>query len=461
MTILLEREAGAAPAAGGTQDIFYSRGSRMPRPMIVRAEGIRMWDEDGREYIDASCGPMVSSIGHGNPRVIEAMARQARTLDYAYTRVARNRANLDLADRLAALAGPGYERVHFASGGSEAIDNAIKLVRQHALATGRPQKQRLIALSPAYHGGTIASLALGAEGGLVPFLDGLAVVADKVPAPVGYRVPAGHGAESYAMDCAAALERKILALGPETVLAFFIEPVGGLSTGAVVPPPSYMREVRRICTRYDVLMVADEVLCGIGRTGELFAARHWPDAMPDIIVLAKALGGGHAPLGAVLAPAAMVDRMAERTGFDFSYSYNAHPIACAAGLAVLAEIEERALVANARARGAEIEHGLRALAGRFPVIGDVRGIGMLWAVELVRDRSSKAMFPDTVQINERAVRHGLDAGLMLYARPSAGSRLGHWVMLAPPLTVTREETAEILQRLERALATLGAELAAL
>lgn len=449
------------PVRGGTQDVFYSKKSRMPRPMIVRGAGIRLWDEQGRGFIDASCGPMVSSLGHGNERVIEAMARQARTLDYAYTRVARTPANLALADRLAALAGPGFERVHFASGGSEAIDNAIKLVRQYAIATGRPEKRRLIALDPSYHGATVAALALSADAGLQPFLDGVGVPGHQVPAPLSYRVPDGRSVEDYALDCAAALERTILALGPETVLAFFIEPVGGLSTGAVVPPASYVREVRRVCTRYDVLMVADEVLCGIGRTGALFALQHWPEARPDILVLAKALGSGYAPLGAVLAPASLVDRIVERTGFDFSYSYNAHPIACAAGLAVLDEIEERHLLANARARGAELKVGLDALMRRFPVIGDVRGIGMIWAVELVRDRGTKAMWPNEIQVNERLVQHGLDAGLMLYARPSAGSRLGHWFMVAPPLTITAAETAELLERLERALAALSRELAAL
>lgn len=445
------------PPIGGTQDVFYARRSPMPRPMMVRAEGIRLWDEAGREYIDASCGPMVSGIGHGNRRVIEAMATQARTLDYAYTRVARNPANLALADRLAALAGPGFERVHFASGGSEAMDNALKLVRQAAVAAGRPEKRRLIALDPSYHGATIATLALGGDAAMAPFLDGFAIASEKVPAPLGYRLAAGQTPESQAMACAAALERRILELGPETVLAFVLEPIGGLSTGAVVPPAAYIREVRRICTRHEVTLIFDEVLCGTGRPGTLFAAQLWPDALPDLIVMAKGLGGGYAPLGAVLAPAALVDPLAERTGCDFSYSYNAGPIACAAGLAVLAEIEDRDLLANTRARGAELEAGLLALADRHSLIGDVRGIGMFRAVELVRRREGRTMWPREAAVNERAVRCGHEAGLMLYAR-GTGSPLGNWFMIAPPLTTTREEITEILTRLDRALAALAMEL---
>jgi adenosylmethionine-8-amino-7-oxononanoate aminotransferase len=443
-----------SPHPGGTQDVFYSRKSTVPLPMMDRAAGIWFWDEDGKAYIDASSGPMVSALGHGNPRVIEAMMQQAQKLDYAYTLVARNRRNLDYATRLAALAGPGFERVSLCSGGSEAIDNALKFARQFAVATGQAARRRVISLDPSYHGATIATLAAGGNAALHSFLDGYAVAADHVPAPFGYRIPAGETPESHAANCAQALEDKILELGPENVLAFLLEPVGGLSTGAVVPPHDYFRAVRSICTRHGVLLIFDEVLCGAGRSGKFITAHHWPDALPDLIVQAKGIGAGYAPLGAMLAPAAMVDRLAEIAGFDFSYSYNANPIACAAGLAVLDEFGRLDLCANTVARGAQLQAGLAALKDRYPIIGDVRGMGLLLAVELVADPTTKMSLPADFQATSRLRVHGLELGIMLYARATGGGRFGQWFMMAPPLTITEAETGEVLLRTERAIELL-------
>jgi len=442
---------------GGTQDVFYSRKSIVPLPMIERAEGIMMWDEAGREYLDSSAGPMVSALGHGNPHVIEAMAAQALKLDYAYSRVARNRANLVYADRLAAAAGPGFERVSLASGGSEAMDNALKFLRQYALATGRPERRKIISLNPSYHGATIASLAAGGNDALMPFLDGFAPAARTVPAPLSYRIPEGETPESYAMACAAALEAAILEAGPETVLAFLIEPVGGLSTGAVVPPVKYFRAIRDICTRHGVFLVFDEVLCGAGRTGQFITAHHWPDALPDVIVMAKGIGAGYAPLGAMLAPARMVDELAGSTGFEFSYSYNANPICCAAGIAVLDEFERLNLVDKARIHGETLRRGLEEIMAGSAILGDVRGIGMLLAVEMVADKASKRPLPNGFQPTERIRIHGLENGIMLYSRPTAGGRYGHWFIIAPPLTITEAEIAKLLRRTGAAVLGLQRE----
>lgn len=445
------------PPRGGTQDVFSARSNLVPLPMMARAEGVWMWDEEGRQYLDSSSGPMVSALGHGNPRVIAAMAEQARRLDYAYTRVARNRPNLDYADRLAALAGPGFERVCFASGGSEAVDNALKLLRQYKVATGQGSRRRIIALNPSYHGATIATLAAGGNEALKPFLDGFAIAAETVPAPLGYRLPQGGSAESPALASAAALEAKILELGPETVLAFLIEPIGGLSTGAVVPPASYFRAIRDICSRHGVFLVFDEVLCGAGRSGRFLAAHHWPDALPDLIVLAKGIGAGYAPLGAVLAPAALVDRLAELTGFEFSYSYNANPIACAGGIAVLDELAQGALVERARDAGATLRRGLEGMMAESPILGDVRGLGLLLAVEMVADKATKRPFPTDFQPTERIRLHGLDNGILIYSRPTAGGRFGHWFMVAPPLTITDAEIGTLLTRLQASVQGLEQE----
>jgi len=451
--------AGAAALPlGGSQDVFYANSNIVPLPLIERASGIHMWDDDGNEYIDASSGPMVSNIGHGNPRVAEAMAVQARTLDYAYTRVARNRPNMAYAERLAGLAGPGFERVSLASGGSEAVENAIKFLRQYAVAGGSASKRRIITCQPSYHGATIAMLALNGDQALAPFLEGFATTSEKVPAPFSYRLPDNHTPASYARYCAEALEQKIIELGAQNTLAFVIEPVGGLATGCVVPPADYFRAIREICTRHRVYLVFDEVLCGSGRTGKFMAAHHWPEALPDIVVKAKALGSGYAPLGAMLAPAAMVDELAALTGFEFTYSYNANPICCAAGLAVLDEYERLDLVACAAQRGAALRAALEDLQARSPIIGDVRGLGLLLAVEVVADKQTKAFLPAHTLPTERIRIHGLRNGLMIYSRATSGSKHGHWFMVAPPLTISEEECGELVRRLEATLSDFVQEL---
>jgi adenosylmethionine-8-amino-7-oxononanoate aminotransferase len=443
---------------GGTQDVFYSRAATAILPLITRASGIRMWDEDGKSYIDSSSGPMVSCLGHGNERVIEAMSAQAHLLDYAFTYVARNRPNADLAARLASLAGPGFERVAFASGGSEAMDRALQLARQYAVAMGQPSRRTIITLEPSYHGATIAASAISGDQTRTAFFQGFAITSHTIRAPLPYRRPPNQSLEDHFTSCAAALEQKIEHLGAENVLAFVIEPIGGVSRGAVVPSDGYMRAIREICSRHGVLLIFDEIITGIGRTGPLFAMSHWPDAKPDILIIAKALGAGYAPIGAMLAPAALVDQLADRGGFEYAYSYNAHPIACAAALTVLSEIEERKLLFNARGRAVQLEQELKALLARVAIIGDIRGRGLYWAVEIVRDRATKEMLPQDLRPTDRIRNHGLKHGVMLYARATSQGRYGHWFTLAPPLTITEGECAEMLQRVESALISFEAEL---
>ncbi len=446
------------PGIGGPQDLFYSSSNIVPLPVIVRAEGIYMWDEEGNRYIDASSGPVVSNIGHGNRRVADAMAEQARTLDFAYSRVSRHRPNMALAERIAGLAGPGFERIALASGGSEAMEIAVKFLRQYAVATGAGQRRRIITCQPSYHGGTIATLAMSGDEALAPFLEGFALASEKIPAPLSYRLPDGHSAHSYAAFAADALETKIRELGPDSVLAFAIEPIGGLATGCVVPPDAYFRRIRAICRRYGVFLIFDEVLCGTGRTGAFLAAHHWPDALPDLVVMAKGLGSGYAPLGAVLIPAALADRLADLTGFNYSHTYNANPITCATGLAVLDEYERLDLVNAAAERGADLRNRLQDLAAHCPVIGDIRGRGLLMAVELVADKATKAKLPESFQPTEKIRIHGLDNGLIIYSRRTAGGTYGDWFMIAPPLTITEAECEELVARLAATLKDFQEEL---
>jgi adenosylmethionine-8-amino-7-oxononanoate aminotransferase len=448
------RPAGTSyvrPAAGGAQDIFQPRSNKVPLPLIERAQGIFQWDEYGNEYIDVSSGPVVSNIGHGNAHVAEAMARQARTMDFAYARVARHRPNIELTARIAALAGPGFERACLSSGGSEAIEIAIKFLRAYAVAFGEPSRTKVITCQPSYHGGTIAGLGLSGDDALKPFLDGFSWTAERVPAPLSYRPPANHTAESWSRACASALDDKIRELGPQNVLAFMIEPVGGLATGCNVPTPEYFRLVREICRRNGIKLVFDEVMCGTGRTGRFLAAHNWPDALPDIVVMAKGLASGYTPLGATLLPAAMVDALAERTGFGFSHTYAANPISCATAMAVLDEYERFDLIRNARETGAYLKAGVLKLAGKSRIIGDVRGMGMLYAVEIVADKATRRPLPARENPADGIRIRGLDNGLLIYARRTAGGRNGDWFMLSPPLTIAPAECDELLRRLARTI----------
>jgi adenosylmethionine-8-amino-7-oxononanoate aminotransferase len=448
---------GTRPPIGGPQDLFRAVHDPVPLPVIDRAAGIYLWDEDGRRYIDVSSGPVVSNIGHGDVRVAQALYDQARTVDYVTSRQARHRPNIALAERIARLAGPGFERVCLSSGGSEAVEIGLKFLRQYRLATGDPERCKVITCMPSYHGSTVAALSLSGDEGYHAFLEGFATASLKVPAPLSYRLPAGYDVESYADACADALETCILEQGPESVLAFVIEPVGGLATGCVVPPVSYVRRIRTICDRHEIFLMFDEVLCGCGRTGRFLATHHWPEVRPDALILAKGLGAGYAPLGATLVPARLVDHLASLTGFGLTHTYSASPIVCAAGLAVLDIYEDERLADRATEQGAYLQAGLEALMARSPLIGDVRGRGLLLAVEIVADKDSKKPFPPDTDIIARIRMAGLDAGLMIYGRRTAGGKYGDWFMVSPPLTVTRDQCDDILSRLEIVLDTVARE----
>ncbi|MCJ9430642.1 aspartate aminotransferase family protein [Kordiimonas marina] len=443
---------------GCPQDLFYSAANKVPLPIIERAEGVYLFGEDGKRYIDVSSGPVVSNIGHGNAHVADAMAAQAKRMDFAYSRTSRHRPNMELTARIAALAGPGYERVCLASGGSEAMEAALKFLRQYAVAKGQGSKRTIISCNPSYHGGTIGTLSITGDDALRPFLDGFSIPSEKIPAALTYRTPAGTDAEAYARQCADALDAKIRELGAENILCFVVEPVGGLSTGCNVPPDIFFNRVRDICTTHGVYLVYDEVLCGTGRTGKFLASHHYPEARPDIVVLAKGLGSGYTPLGAMLAPAAMVDELADLTGFNFSHTYNANPVTCAAGLAVLDVYEKEGLVKQAETRGAYLRAGLEALQKREPIIGDIRGRGMLMALEFVADPATKAILPAETNAVERIRTLGLAHGLMIYSRRTAGGKNGDWIMVSPPMTITEAECDDLVARLEETLVAFRGEV---
>ncbi len=442
------------PEAGGTQDVFFDRATGPSLPTIVAGEGIHLTDDRGRRLLDVCSGPFLAGLGQGNERVLQAMLEQGRRLTYTYSRTTRHPANAALTERLAALAGPGFERVHLTSGGSEAVEMALKFLRAHAVATGQPERHRVISLMPGYHGATLQTLGLNGDLGVPALWGSMAVSSEKIPAPLTFRAASP---EQAAADSLAALEETIERVGAGRVLALVMEPIGGQASGVNVPHPSFARGARAICHHHGIRLVFDESVCAL-RTGRFLAAHHIPDALPDVVVLAKGLAAGYAPLGAALMPAPLVEEVAAAGGFVVAHSYDANPIACAAGAAVLDEIVERDLIAHAGEVGGRLRAGLLRIAAGSPLIGDVRGRGLLLAIELVADGETMARFPAQVDPGAVVLRHGLEHGLLLYSRRQNAGRFGDWLLIAPPLVIDAAGCDDLLERLEATLAAAAGEL---
>lgn len=435
--------------------LFYQ--SRSRRPLIERSEGVYMWDVDGKRYIDASSGAMVSNIGHSDPRVIAAMTRQLEKASFAYRLHFENDAAEDLAIRLAERAPGDLERVFFVSGGSEAVESCIKLARQYALAKGQAQRTKIISRFPSYHGATLGALAItGYTPMHAPFAP-MMVDQPKIPAPTCYLDRDDLSDHDRGIKYANMLEAEIIKQGPETVLGFIMEPVGGAATGALVAPDSYYGRIREICDQYSILLIYDEVMTGAGRTGKYFAAEHW-GIVPDILAVSKGLAAGYAPLGAMIAPDRIVGSVLDHGGFIHGYTYAGNPLACAAGNGVLDVIEEDNLLENAATNGAALKDELTKLADEFAMIGDVRGKGLLLAVELVKDRDSMATLDPKHMAAARLVDIAYDMGLIIYWRRTRGGYRGDHVMVCPPMTITKEQFADILVPLRKALSELQDEL---
>ena len=442
------------PAVGGTQDVYFDRAAARRLPTIVAGDGIHLVDDRGRRLLDVCSGPFLAALGQGNERVLQAMLEQGRKLTYSYSRTTRHPANATLTEKLASLAGAGFERAHLTSGGSEAVEMALKFLRAHAVATGQPQRHRVISLMPGYHGATLQTLGLNGDVAVPPLWGPMAVSSDKIPAPLTFRAAS---AEAAAAASLAAFEETVERIGPGQVLALVMEPIGGQSSGVNVPHPSFASGARAICDRHGIRLVFDESVCAF-RTGRFLAAHHAPEARPDVVVLAKGLAAGYAPLGAALMPAHLVEEVAAITGFTVSHSYDANPIACAAGAAVLDEIVERDLIAHAATVGDHLRAGLEGIAQHSPLIGDVRGRGLLLALELVADEHTLARFPADIDPGAVALRHGLDHGLLLYSRRQNSGRYGDWLLIAPPLVIEEPECDDLLTRLEATLTDTAEDL---
>lgn len=437
---------------GNHQELFYSP-SPLPRPFIVSSSGITMTDSEGKQYLDANAGAAVANIGHGNERVLQAMVEQGRRMTFSYVRFSRHQPNIDLTERIAGLAGPGFERVHLANDGSEANEMAIKLLRAVAYQRGQHAKRKVISLAPSYHGGTLATMGWSGDSEYTAMWSDLTVPSIKIPAPLNYRRPQGLSVDEAGELAAQHLEAAILEHGPANVLAFILEPVGGTATGANVVSGGFLRAARAICDKYGVFLVFDEVMSAT-RTGKFLAAQHHPEARPDAVVIAKGLGAGYTPLAAVAVSSALVDGLRSNGGFDLSHTYNANPISCAAGVAVLDEIVEHDLIERGRAAGDYLATQLNLLAQSHPIIGDVRGKGLMLGIELVADRARKVPLPAEAHAALEIRRVAMDNGLLVAGRRLNGGAYGEFLMMTPALTITDEEIDRLVERFDTTLSVV-------
>ncbi len=428
--------------------LFYQTETRRPR--IDRAQGIYAWDVDGKRYIDASSGAMVSNIGHSNPRVLAAMKRQMDKATFAYRLHFENEPAESLASLIASLMPRGIDRVFFVSGGSEAIESCLKLARQYAWVTGQRRRSKVISLFPSYHGSTLGAAAVtGMDQFVEPFRDMITVM-PRIPAATCYLDRDERTLEERGLRYAEMLREEIQRQGPENVLAFIMEPVGGASTGALVRPDSWYRRIAEICREFGVLLIADEVMSGAGRTGRFLACEHW-QLRPDIVAMAKGLAAGYAPLGAMVADRKLVEAVMGHGGFAHGYTYAGNPLSCAAGLAVVRELLDHGLIDAAAARGERMKARLMALKERYPFIGDVRGKGLLLAFELVADRETMEPLPAELQAHARLVEEAYRRGLIIYSRRTRGGTIGDHFMVCPPLIVSDAEIDEIMTLLVASL----------
>lgn len=410
-------------------------------PVAVSGSGCFITDANGKRYYDACGGAAVSAIGHAHPAVLEAMENQARQLEYAHTSFFTSDAAESLATHLARHTPSGLGNVYFLSSGSEAVETALKMARQYHVDNGQPLRSRFIARKQSYHGNSLGALSIGGNLARRALYEPLLMEAIHVSPCFPYRYRAeGESDASYASRLAQELEQTILQTGPEQIAAFVAETVVGATAGAVAPVAGYFEKVREICDRYGVLLIMDEIMCGLGRTGTLHAFEQEAVA-PDLLCLAKGLGGGYQPIAAVIAQDFIVEKMQSTSGaFQHGHTYVGHPVACAAALATQQVIQQQSLVSRSQTLGTELHDMLRATFGQHPKIGDIRGRGLFQAIELVRDRESGEPFDASLKIAQRIKGAAFERGLLCY--PGSGTidgTSGDHILLAPPYVTTTGE----------------------
>jgi adenosylmethionine-8-amino-7-oxononanoate aminotransferase len=423
------------------------------QPLVMaRADGVYYWDVTGKRYLDGISGIYVASVGHNNRRVIDAIKDQLDRLAFSPPMHGTNPQAVQLANLLAELAPGDLSTVKFECGGAEVVEAAIKLARQYHKLTGAPGKYKIVSRYQSWHGSTLGALSAAGLKSRKTVNEPLAPGFVHVFPPTCYRCPFGKTYPTCDITCATLIDDVIQMEDPATVAAVLVEPIG--HTGGVIDPPEeYLPILRQICDKHNVLLIFDEIITGIGRTGRMFAAETF-GVTPDVLLIAKGLSGGYAPLSALICRQPIAQAfwgpIESNPGFVEGHTFEGNPVSCAAGIAVLREIIERDLLANARRQGERLRNGFEALARRYPVIGDIRGKGLFQAVEFVRDRQTKARFPDEMAFGVKVGRRALANGMICRFDP-------HWIALGPPLVVTDGEIDEMLAILDRSLGEVWPE----
>ncbi|HOP15099.1 MAG: aspartate aminotransferase family protein [Gammaproteobacteria bacterium] len=433
-------------------DHVFHRQTRGALPIAVKGDGIYVIDSNGRRYLDASGGAAVSCLGHSHPAVIAAIKQQLDAIPYAHTGFFTNEPLEQLADVLIEGAPAGLERVYFVSGGSEAVEAGLKLARQYAVERGQPQRRHVIARRQSYHGNTLGALAAGGNEWRRQQFHPLLIETHHIAPCYAYRDRrADEDLEAYGLRVANELEAKIEELGSDSVLAFVAEPVVGATAGAVPPVPGYFRRIREICDRHGVLLMLDEVMCGMGRTGTLYACEQ-DGIAPDLLTIAKGLGGGYQPIGALLVSSEIFATIRDGSGFfQHGHTYMGHPTACAAALAVQQVIRDDHLLNNVQVMGERLAAALRARLGDHPHVGDIRGRGLFRGIEIVADRDTREPFPPSSKIHAKIKQEAMARGLMCYPMGGTidGARGDH-VLLAPPFIIDAAQTDQVVGLLAQA-----------
>lgn len=436
--------------------LFYQAGPGLPE--VSHAKGAYLWDETGREYLDGCSGAISCNLGHGRGDIRDAMLAQLDRVAFTYRTQFENAPAVALGNALVGLTHDQLDKVFFVSSGSEAVESALKLARQYFVAKGEPERRRFVSLRPSYHGSTLGALGVtGYQPLEAPFTD-ITIGSLKVAGPDFYRHTDADDTR-HVQRILAETRAAIEIAGPGSIAAFVLEPVGGASTGARLLDRAYLEGIRALCDEFGCLLILDEVLTGIGRTGAWFAYQHY-GVIPDLLATAKGLGAGYYPVGAVLARADIVEAVMASGGFQHGHTYAGNPLACATALAVIDAIERERVLDNVAARGRELQAGLQALKARFPWVGDVRGLGLLWGVELVADATTKAPFPAEQNRFARMTALAREEGLLIYPRRTLDGMAGDHFLVTPPLTIDAADTAELLARLERAMRRFDREVTA-
>jgi len=422
-------------------------------PRAKKGDGIYIIDADGKRYLDASGGAAVSCLGHSDPDVIQAIKDQAETLAFAHTAFFTSEAAEELANLLIGKAPDGIEVVYFVSGGSEAMEAALKMARQYFLEVGEPERTKFIARRQSYHGNTLGALSVGGNVWRREPFEAMLMDVGHIQPCYAYRNQLdGETEEEYGLRAADELEAEIQRLGPETVIAFVAETVVGATAGVVPPVKGYFKRIRDICDRHGVLLILDEVMCGMGRTGTTFACEQ-DGIAPDIVCIAKGLGAGYQSIGAALVSAKVFQAFSEGSGFfQHGHTYMGHPVACAAALAVQRKIQALDLLANVREQGEVLESRLLDRLGNHAHVGDIRGRGLFRGIELVADRATKEPFDPALKLHAGLKAQAMDRGLICY--PGGGTAdgvQGDHILLAPPFIIEKPEIDELVDRLSAAI----------